>query len=74
VLIVIVISRIIVLVVPLANAGVTSDTDSAALFCNGAAEVGAGGQTRELLGTEDGKGLGLDLETMGDMGLAVAWR
>jgi len=59
------------LVLAAAHAHITADADTAALLGNHAAEGSALGETRELLGREDGEGRRLDFGTVGDEVVAV---
>lgn len=53
------------------HADLTSDTNTASLVGYGTAELGARSQSRELLGTEDGEWLGLDFQTVGNLGFSL---
>ncbi|KAH9843457.1 hypothetical protein Tdes44962_MAKER07401 [Teratosphaeria destructans] len=61
---------VVLLALAAAHADVPADPHPAALLGHHATERGRLGQTGELLGTEDGEGLGLDLEAVGHVGVA----
>ena len=61
------------LVLTAAHTHVPSDADTAALFCDHAAELCALGKTRELLSRIDGEGHRFDIETEDNMGLFLAY-
>jgi hypothetical protein len=62
------------LVLTASHADVTSDTDTATLLSNGAAESSALGQAWEFLRGEDNEGRGLDFQAMGDVGIDTRLR
>lgn len=49
------------------HADFTSDANATSLVSDGAAELGAGSESRELFGTVNGEWLRLDLQAMGDL-------
>jgi hypothetical protein len=49
------------------HANFTSDANATSLVGDGAAELGAGSKSRELLGTVNGEWLRLDFQAMGDL-------
>jgi len=69
VLLIIVIPFLGSLVLTTAHTDITTDTDTAALLSDHAAKGSALGKSRELLRREDSEGQGLDLQTVGNVGI-----